>query len=165
MANVAVEKVKESEPQSPSLVNKLEKMVDRIRKRAYENFERRGSGGQPVDDWLQAERDLVFAPESELVEKDGVYEIRIAAPGFKAAETSVTALPDAVIVSAESSHKHEETKENVHFCEFGSKTLYRKLELPKSINVEKVTATLDDGMLRITAQKSTTAAVTGKAAA
>jgi HSP20 family molecular chaperone IbpA len=62
---------------------------------------------------LQAEHDPIFVPESELVEKDGKYKIRVAAPGFKATETSVTALPDAVIVSAESSHKPEETQPDI----------------------------------------------------
>src|SRR5271170_6122132 len=119
MAHVAVEKVNES-AQSPALTNKLETIAERIRRRAYEIVEHRGTGGQAVNDWLQAERDLIFAPESEMIEKDGKIEIRVAAPGFKPGETHVTVLPDAVIVAAESSHKHEETDENVLFCEFGA---------------------------------------------
>ncbi len=154
MASVAVEKVKECRPQTPTLVNKLETMADRVRKRAYEIFEHRGTDGREFDDWIQAEHDLIFGPESELVEKDGKYEIRVAAPGFKAAETNVTVLPNAVIVSAESNHKHEEKEANVYFCEFGEKTLYRRLDLPTPIDVDKVTASLDNGMLRITAQKA-----------
>jgi HSP20 family protein len=153
MAHVAVEKVNES-AQSPSLTNKLETMADRVRQRAFEIFEHRGTDGQEVGDWLQAERDLIFAPDSEMIEKDGKIEIRVAAPGFKAAETQVTVLPDAVIVTAESNHKHEETNANVHLCEFGEKNLYRRLDLPNRINVDRVTASLDDGMLRITAQKA-----------
>lgn len=153
MAHVAVEKVNES-TQSPFLANKLETMAQRIRQRAYEIFERRGSDGQAMDDWLQAERELILAPESELIENDGKFEIRVAAPGFKAAETHVTVLPDAVIVAAESNHKHEEAKENSYLCEFGARNLYRRLELPKSINVDRVTASLDGGMLHITAHKA-----------
>ena len=164
MATSAVEKVTGS-GQSPPPTNKLETLADRIRHRAYEIFQNRGTDGRDFDDWLKAEHDLIFAPESELVEKDGKYEIRIAAPGFKAAETNVTALPDAVIVSAESSHKHEENKEDVHFCEFGTRTLFRRLDLPTPINVDKVTANLDDGMLRIVAQKSENALHAESAAA
>jgi len=164
MASIAVEKVKGS-GQPPSPNDKLKTRAERIRQRTYEIFQNRGTDGRQVDDWLQAERDLIFAPESELVEKDGKYEIRIAAPGFRAAETNVTALPDAVIVSAQSSHKNEEKEADVHFCEFGAKTLFRRVDLPKPINVDKVTASLDDGMLRIVAQKSENAALTGRAAA
>lgn len=160
MAEVAVEKVTESRQESPSLVCKLEDMAARIRRRAFEIFENRGTHGRALDDWLQAERDLMLAPESELIEKDGKYELRIAAPGFKPAETSVTAFPDALTISAESSHKHEEKSANVHFCDFGRKSLYRRFELPQPISVDKVTANLDDGILRITAQKAESAAGT-----
>jgi HSP20 family protein len=153
MAHVAVEKVNES-AQSQTLTNKLETMAERVRQRAYEIFAGRGTDGQAVDDWLRAERDLIFAPESEVIEKEGKIEIRVAAPGFKAAETHVTVLPDAVIVAAESTHKHEEANANVHLCEFGARNLYRRLDLPRSINVDRVTASLDDGMLRISAQKA-----------
>lgn len=50
----------------------------------------------------------------------------------------MTAFPDAVIVFAGSSHKHEEEDGDVHLCEFGAKSLYRRLDLPKYIDVEKV---------------------------
>jgi HSP20 family molecular chaperone IbpA len=153
MANIAVEKVKGNEQPSTSH-DKPKTLSDRIRERAYEIFQSRGTDGREMDDWLQAEHDLIFAPESELLEKDGRYEIRVAAPGFKATETNVKATPNAVIVSAESNHRHEENSADVHFCEFGSRTLFRRLDLPEPINVDRVTANLDDGMLRITAQKS-----------
>ena len=164
MTTIAVEKVK-GNGQSPPPGNKLETLADRVRNRAYEIFQNHGNGGREFDDWIEAERDLFFAPESELVEKDGKYEIRVAAPGFRPAETNVTALPDAVIVSAESSHKHEGNNEDVHFCEFGTKTLFRRLDLPSPINLDKVTASLDDGILRITAQKSENALHAQSAAA
>lgn len=91
MASVAVEKLNGSEQESPSLVRRIEIMADRIRKRAYEIFQHRGTDGADLDDWLRAERDLMMAAESELVEKNGNFEIRITAPGFEAGETSVTA--------------------------------------------------------------------------
>src|SRR5580658_6831186 len=118
MAFVAVEKVTEKGPRAPSLIDKLETMAERVRERAYEIFQSRGTNGREIEDWLQAERDLIFKPDSDLIERDGKFEIRVAAPGFKAAETSVTATPGALIVSAKSSHKHEEKNTDVHFCEF-----------------------------------------------
>lgn len=154
MAKVAVEKITESGQHSPSLIRKLEDMVARVRQRAFEIFENRGTDGRALEDWLQAERDLMLTPESELIEKGGKYEIRIAAPGFKPADIHVNALADALIVYAESSHRHEKKGEDVYFCDFGKKFLYRRLELPAPISVGKVTANLDDGILWITAQKA-----------
>jgi HSP20 family molecular chaperone IbpA len=153
MSHVTVETFNEVGREPPSLVSKLQTMAERIRVRAYALFERRGTSGSALDDWLQAERDLILTPESELIEKEGKFEIRIAAPGFRASETSVTALPDVVIVFAESRHKHEEEDGNVYLCEFGTKPLYRRLDLPKPIDVETMKAKFDDGILRISARQ------------
>ena len=91
--------------------------------------------------------------------------VPIVAPPAGELAALLDALPDAVIVSAESSHKHEEDKEDVHFCEFGAKMLFRRLDLPTPINVDKVTASIDDGMVRIVAQKSENALYAESAAA
>lgn len=54
---------------------------------------------------------------------------------------------------------------NVYWCEFGGKSLYRRFELPNAINVDKVTANLNDGILRITAPKAQSASSAAKATA
>jgi HSP20 family protein len=154
MSQVTIEKVREDRLEDSVLPRKQQSIAERIRQRAYEIFEHRGRDGEAVDDWLQAEHDLIVAPESELVERDGKYEIRVAAPGFKAGETTVTVFPDAVTVSAESHHEHSGNDGDVHFCEFGRKALYRRINLPNQINEDRVTAKLEDGILRITAQKA-----------
>ncbi len=154
MATLPVQAVKQGEAQSPLLAHKLETIADRIRHRAYEIFQHRGRHGSALEDWIQAERDCIFSPESELIENDDSYEIRMAAPGFQAGETTIAAGADAVVVYAESNHKHEEKDGNVRFCEFGAKSLYRRFDLPQSIDVNKVSAHLVGGILRITAHKA-----------
>jgi len=47
-----------------------------------------------------------------------------------------------VIVAAESSHKHEETNANVFPLRVRARNLYRRLDLPNRINVDRVTASL-----------------------
>jgi HSP20 family protein len=76
------------------------------------------------------------------------------APGFEPGEVKVTALPDALIVSASSSQTHEKNEGNVRFCEFGQKTLFRRFDLPEPINLDKVTAGLNKGVLHLTAPKA-----------
>lgn len=153
MSHVTVDTINETGHEPSSLVNKLETMTERIRVRAHSLFEHRGVGGSELDDWLRAERDLILTPESEVIEKDDKFEIRIAALGFRASDITLTALPEAVIVFAESSHKHDEEDGNVYLCEFGAKSLYRRLDLPKPIDVETVKAKLDDGILRVSARQ------------
>ena len=59
-----------------------------------------------------------------------------------------------LVVEGRSSHRHDETQGLVQFCEFGHKTLFRRFNLTEAINVDKVTANLDRGVLQITAMKS-----------
>jgi HSP20 family molecular chaperone IbpA len=42
----------------------------------------------------------------------------------------------------------------VHFCEFDEKRIFRRFELPRSIDVDHVTAHLDRGILKVTAAKA-----------
>jgi HSP20 family molecular chaperone IbpA len=45
-------------------------------------------------------------------------------------------------------------EERVHFTEFGEKPLMRQFDLPARIDPNEVTATLEDGVLQITAKKA-----------
>jgi HSP20 family protein len=153
MANVAVMKKKETE--TVPFFAEVEDMFDRIRRRAYELFEWRGRyDGGDLDDWFTAEREMLWSPPAELMEKEGAYEGRIAAPGFDAKEIKVSATPGHIVVKAEATQTGEKEKGNLHFSEFGERTLFRRIELPDPIDVDKVKATLDKGILMLTAEKA-----------
>ena len=107
-----------------------------------------------MDDWLNAERDLFRIPEAELIEREGKFEVRVSAPGFNPGDVQITVLPDALIVKASSTHTHDESEGNVQFCEFGQKTLFRRFNLAEPIDLDKVTADLDKGVLHLTAPKA-----------
>ena len=157
MSHVSVQKIS---PDEASLLTDVQSLTDRIRLKAYELFQSRGGGdGRALDDWLTAENDLVLSPESDLVETGGKFEMQIAVPGFDANDITVSALPDALIVRAENAHHHESTEGNVRFCEFGEKSLFRRFDLPAPIDVDKVTTSLQKGILKVTATKEETTAL------
>ncbi len=158
MANISIARVKEKGVESPSLFEEMKALAERIRHRAYELFQRRrDTEGSPVDDWLKAERELIRAPESDLIEKNGQFQLQVAMPGFDANEVHVTAFPDTVTVRAESAHRHETNEGDLYFCEFGEKTLFRKFDLPAPIDLDKVTAYLEKGVLQVSAAKAVSA--------
>lgn len=155
MANVAVEKCRESGTLPETLSQTMNAIADEIRQRAFSLFERRGqTTASDLDDWLQAEREVVWSPASELVENKNDFRARLALPGFEAKELEVTATPNALVVQAESTHTHEGKEGDVCFCEFSGKKLFRRLDLPSEIDVDKVTASLDKGILEVTAPKA-----------
>jgi HSP20 family protein len=153
MSTVAVQKVKKPET-APSLFESMDKLFEDVRKRAFDLFQRRGKmDGWDVDDWFQAEHDLVWTPESELVETDKEFQMKIAVPAMEAKDIQISALPDAIIVQGETSHKEEKKEEKVHFSEFTGKKLFRRFGMPAGIDVDQVRATLENGVLQITAAK------------
>jgi len=156
MSNIAVEKCPDSGALPERLWQKINAITNEIRQQAFGFFERRGRTiGMDLDDWLQAEREVVWSPASELVENKDEFCARLALPGFDAKDLEVTATPNAVIVRGESTHTHEGKEGEVCFCEFSGKKLFRRVDLPSEIDVNKVTASLDKGMLEIDAPKAT----------
>lgn len=153
MSNIPVRKIRETK--DVSLFDQIDRIFDEVRRKAFALFEQRGGEtGRDLDDWLRAERELLWAPPAELVEKDTEFRTRIAAPGFEAKDIQITVLPDSIVIEAESSHKEEEEKGAVHFSDFRSRRLFRRVELPSPIDVDRVTATLEKGVLRLVAAKA-----------
>jgi len=139
-----------------------ERTFERIRQRAYELFEGRSQGqGGPLDDWLAAERELNW-PAAELTERGADYLVSVALPGFEADDISLTATPRTLFVQARTrSERKDETKKGeatLHWSEIRSRDVCRRIDLAKDVDVDKVSAQLKNGMLKIVARKVETPA-------
>jgi len=69
--------------------------------------------------------------------KDGEYRARIALAGLQPKDLKVVATPDSLIIEAERSHTHEDKDGTVRLCEFSDKKLFRRLDLPSRIDVDR----------------------------
>jgi HSP20 family protein len=154
MSTVAIQKFSEDKASEP-FFKQVNRLFDRVRQRAFSVFEEGGfRPGRDIEDWLAAERETLWSPPVELIENDKEFRVRVAAPAFEAGEIHVMAWPDAVIVQAESQHKHQKVEGEVRISELGSRSLYRRVELPSPIDLDKTTATLDKGILYLMAAKA-----------
>lgn len=154
MAPVNVQKIQDAN-QSQPLLQETTDLLSSVQTRAFELFERRGgSAGNDVDDWLQAEREVFRVPDMELAESEGEFQLQLALPGFEAKDIRVAALAQAVIVEGEAAHRHQRSSGTVHFCEFGERRVFRLIPLPKPVDIDHVSATLDKGLLQIRAAKA-----------
>jgi HSP20 family protein len=154
MSNLIAEKFHDTERTDALIFRELKKVLDVTQRRAFDLFQQRGAQpGADLDDWLRAERETVWSPQSELLEDEGEIRLRIAAPGLEPKQIHVTALPETIIVKGETTHKHDGGNAAVQFCEFSEKTLFRRFNLDSRIDVDRVSATLDQGILRIVAPK------------
>ena len=154
MPQVAVEKVNGSGKTLP-IFEQIAQRLEAVQRRAFELFEERGrEAGHELDDWLKAEGELLGCPKNELTEKDGAYQVRICLPGFEAKDVEVTATPKEVIVHAATHTEKKTRKEAVTRTEFGSDEVYRRFVVLNPIDVNKVKATLEKGVLTINAPEN-----------
>ena len=153
MPTVEIRKSRPTETQA-SVFDEIAELTEQIRQRAFELFEGRGrADGLDIDDWLNAEKELVCCPESEMVDKNENFDIVMAMPGFQPDEIKVTALPDELIVKADSSLEHEENQSGTQVSEFGQRTVLRRFQFPQAVDVDRITARLDKRRLHLVVPK------------
>jgi HSP20 family protein len=161
MPELNIQKVPAADDRTLPIFAEFDKLADRIRVQAYNLCAHRGAAeGHALDDWLAAEREVCW-PSAELTERHGEYALKVALAGFEPAEIAVTATPREIIVKA--AHKQEkrsagEDETRVRWSEFRSNNVYRRVELPGPIDVEKISATFKNGLLEIVAAQAQPAA-------
>jgi HSP20 family molecular chaperone IbpA len=123
-------------PVADPVSRQAEQIPDAVRRRAYELSEQKGCvDGADPDDWLQAEREVLYVPQTEIRETAKSFSIRIPAPAFSAEDLEAIALPSGLLVRAST---------QVQF-------FYRPFDFSKPIGAEKVKATFNEGKLTIQA--------------
>jgi HSP20 family molecular chaperone IbpA len=135
-----------------SAVNELEQMYEQVRRRAYELFRTSGPlPRQPADDWLTAERELVWRPAVEMRQMDSQFDVLAAVAGIEPKDLDVQVTPEDLVIKGNGAHEHGADAGTVHLCEFSRGQLFRAVHFPRRIDPAKVTADYRNGMLRITA--------------
>jgi HSP20 family protein len=105
----------------------------------------------PLDDWLRAERELVWRPAVEPRQKDSEIELLAAVAGVAPKDLDVQVTPEDILITAATDHQHETKEGTVHLCEFERGRLFRSIHLPDTIDPDSAKAEYRHGMLRLTA--------------
>ena len=158
MSKMNIQKVSSPDDRKLPIFREFEEIADRIRMRAFNLFSNRGySEGHDLDDWLTAQREICW-PAAELIEEDDKFEVHVALAGFEADDITVTATPRELIVKAARKHEKKEAEDRdgtkVRWSEFQSNDVYRQIDFPADVDVAKIRADFEDGMLEIDAPKS-----------
>jgi HSP20 family protein len=137
-----------------SLFEQLAEVERQLSRRAFELFEHRGWGrGRALDDWLQAERELLWRPRAELSETATALRATFALAGMTPKDVEVQVEPDRLTVRATTTHEHRKEEGDLHFCEFHRGSLYRSVALPAAVVPEKAKAEMKEGLLIVTMPK------------
>jgi HSP20 family protein len=130
---------------------------DLVARRAYELFESRGrQHGNDLEDWLQAESELLRPIPIEVAEQDDTLTVRAEIPGFATEDLEIKMEPSRLLIKGKKEQPTERKTRKTTFSEFPANEVFvsRVVSLPVEINPEKSIATLQDGILHVTLPKA-----------
>jgi len=141
------------------LFDKTRDLHKLIARRAYRLFADSGfENGHDLDDWLNAERELLHSAPVEICETGSELIVRAELPGFRESEITVAIEPRSIIIVAEREADSKEKKAKILYSEWRSSTVFRSISLPTPVNSHKVSGHLNNGVLEVRLPK----AVSGK---
>jgi HSP20 family protein len=94
-----------------------------------------------------------FVPNVDVSEKDGNYVVEVALPGFRREDIDIEVSGNELTVTGKYDRKLEDGKK--HYSEIRQASFVRTIVLPQDIKSDAVTASFEDGILRITAPPAT----------
>jgi len=137
------------------IVEHMNEMFDSISRRAYEIFERNGRAlGRELEDWFQAERELLHPVHVDVSETDESLEVKAEVPGFNEKELEVCVEPNRIVITGKRETAKEEKKGKTVYSERCSDQILRIVQLPAEVDAEKAAATLRNGILELSLPKA-----------
>jgi HSP20 family protein len=111
------------------------------------------------DDWAPVRRSFAelsqVMPPSDIEESENYYLITVELPGVKKDEIRIETLDNQITISGErKSETSEKEKSNRVFSERRYGRFERSFSVPTSIDVDKIEANYQDGVLKIMAPKA-----------
>ena len=138
-----------------SMLDQMENTFNALTRRAFEIFESNGRAfGHDLDNWLQAEKELLHPVAVNITESDNSFEVKAEVPGFNEKEIEIGVEPSRLTITGKRETKKEEKKGKAVCIESRADQMLRMVDLPAEIETEKVTATLKNGILELTLPKA-----------
>jgi HSP20 family molecular chaperone IbpA len=135
------------------ILAETEAIQGRIRQRAFEISQKRPPDVHELYDWIAAEAEVVSVPPAELVEHDGMFDVRFAVAGLNPDDVNVMVTPGQIVLKSQFTHQHDPDTGTVHLCDFRSTTIFRSVMMPQPIDVKSVKVDFGEGMLHVSAAK------------
>lgn len=135
---------------SEDVFDQLTATYNLIAQRAFEIFESRGgSPGREMEDWLQAESELLHPFPINVAEFSNKFVVRAEVPGLSNEDLKIALeLRRLAILGEREPKPHEETARTIASDWHGDR-LMRVIELPSDIDTARATRTVKDGILTV----------------
>ena len=97
----------------------------------------------------KAGRTVDWLPALDIGETDAEVTIRAEVPGIPAKDINLSITGNVLTISGEKEQKEEQKKENFYQCERRFGSFRRVLELPETVDADKISAEADNGVVTI----------------
>lgn len=124
--------------------------------RVFDSFLGRSFGGLPSlsrSGWGD-----MLAPSIDLRESDKEFIVEAELPGINEKDIEVSLTHGVLTLKGEKKSEREEKKENYHLMERSYGSFHRSFQLGDAVDPDKVSATFDKGVLKVTLAKRAEAA-------
>jgi len=105
-------------------------------------------------DFGEGETIAAWRPAVDLTESDEEFRLTAEFPGMSASDIDVEVQEGDLILRGEKEMEEEKEEEDYHVTERSYGEFYRRLTLPSSVDAEKITAEMKDGVLSVRMPKS-----------
>ena len=139
----------------------MQETLDAIARRAYELFDWNGRRlGRDLDDWFQAEAELLHPVHIDVAEADGMLTVRAEVAGFSEKDIEVTVEPERLTIRGKRASTDQRRNRKTVYSERCADEFYRVMALPAAVDATSsaLKATYDQGVLTITLPKAKQAA-------
>jgi HSP20 family protein len=92
----------------------------------------------------------MWAPEVEVVERQGELLVRADLPGLTKDDISLDVTESAITIDGERRQEHEETEEGYYRSERSYGRFTRRIPLPDGVDIDTAKAQFRDGVLEVT---------------
>lgn len=108
------------------------------------------------DDWVKnLYKKVTATPAINVIETDSEYDMEMAVPGLTKEDLNVQVDENYLNISMEkkTETEHKTEKKNYLRREFSTQQFFRSFELPENVDKEKITAKVENGVLKIALPK------------
>lgn len=137
-------------------LDRMKEAFDSIARRAFEIFEGNGRRfGRDLEDWLQAEAELLHPVHLEISETEQALTVRAEVPGFAEKDLEIDLEPRRLTIKGKRESLEEHKKGKTVYAERCSDEIFRVVDLPDEVDTASnaIKATYDKGMLTIALPK------------
>jgi len=104
--------------------------------------------------WRRLPTEMTWAPLIEMFEKEDKFMVRAELPGMKKEDIDVSLAGSTLIIKGERKVETEVKEEEYYCCERSYGSFFRSIALPSPVDVKKIEAGYEDGVLEVTLPKA-----------